>query len=212
MKKIMVAIAMVATFVASTAELKLRPTYDGVTYDRVTYDGVAHAQSLATPAAAAWVAFDATFVRTEPGRRRVVGWFHRGADGSTREESNVDGPSHPVILILNVARELQYRFEDDVWSSYLAYLPPGGLHPQNIDRDPRKYTVAPPIEQIPVFRFVDAQGVLLFVAPSLNNFSLKTERPSGGRESFSNLFVRDQPAGLFEPPPGAAVHVHEIFR
>ena len=58
-----------------------------------------------------WVAFDANFVRTEPGRRRVVGWFHRAADGSTREESNADGPSKPVVLIMNVARELQYRFE-----------------------------------------------------------------------------------------------------
>jgi hypothetical protein len=155
-----------------------------------------------------WVAFDANFVRTEPGQRRVVGFFHRGADGSTREESNIDGPSKPVVLIMNIARRLQYRLADGAWHSFPIYLSPNGWRPETIDHDPRTYRPAPPIEKIEVFRFVNPQGLVQFIAPSVNDFPLRTERPNGGRETFSNILVRDQPAGLFEPPPGATVHVH----
>jgi hypothetical protein len=155
-----------------------------------------------------WLAFDANFVRTEPGQRQVVGWFHRGADGSTREESNADGPARPVVLIMNVARRLQYRFEDKVWSSYPVHVPPNGWHPQRVDRDPRKYLPAADIEKVAVFRFVNPEGHVLFVAPSLNDFALRTERGNGGREVFSNIVIREQPAGLFEPPPGVFVSVH----
>jgi hypothetical protein len=70
------------------------------------------------------------------------------------------------------------------------------------------YRPAPAIEKIEVLRFVNPQGLVQFVAPQLNDFPLKTDRPNGGREVFSNVVVRDQPAGLFEPPPGAAVLVH----
>ena len=156
----------------------------------------------------AWVPFEATFVRTDPGQRRVVGWFHRGADGSTREESNADGPSRPVILIMNIAKRLQYRFEDEMWNSYPVYLPREGWRPPAVERDPRKYRPAPAIDKLAVFRFVDSQGLVLFVAPALNDFSLRTERPNGGREIFSNVLLRDQPAGLFEPPEGVAVESH----
>jgi hypothetical protein len=154
------------------------------------------------------VAFDASFVRTEPGARKVVGWFHRGADGSTREESNADGPAKPVTLIMNVARRLQYRFEEGVWASFPVHFPPNGWHPDPVERDPRKFTPAPAIEKIAVFRFVNPQGLVLLVAPGLNYFPLVTERPNGGREVFSSVFVREQPEGLFEPPPDAVVQVH----
>ncbi len=155
-----------------------------------------------------WVAFDASFVRTEPGQRRVVGWFHRGADGSTREESNVDGPARPVVLIMNVARRLQYRFENGAWASYPVNLPPNGLRPENVDPKARQFSPAPAIEKIEVLRFVNPQGLVLFEAPSLNYFPLATQGPNGGREMFSNVFIREQPDGLFEPPPGAAVSEH----
>ncbi len=159
-------------------------------------------------AQAPWVAFDANFIRTEPGQRRVVGFFHRGGDGSTREESNVDGPSKPVVLIMNIARRLQYRLGDGAWHSYPIYLSPNGWRPERIDHDARTYRPAPPIENIEVLRFVNPQGLVQLIAPSLNDFPLRTERPNGGREIFSNVLIRDQPAGLFEVPPGATVHVH----
>ena len=193
-------IAAVAVVVAifAQAELKFRPTYVSV-----AYDGVAYAQTPAT-----WVAFDANFVRTEPGQRKVVGFFHRGADGSTREESNIDGPARPVVLIMNISRRLQYRVENGAWHSFPIHLSPNGWRPEKVEHDARTYRPASPVEKIEVRRFVNPQGLVLFVAPSLNDFPLKTERPNGGRELFSNIFVRDQPAGLFEPPPGAAVNVH----
>jgi hypothetical protein len=162
----------------------------------------------AVRAQAPWVAFDATFARTEPGQRKVVGFFHRGADGSTREESNIDGPSKPVVLIMNIARRLQYRLEDGAWHSFPIHLSPNGWRPEQVEHDPRTYRAAPPIETIAVLRFVNPQGLVQFLAPGLNDFSLRMERPNGGREVFSNIFMRDQPAGLFEPPPGATVHVH----
>src|ERR1700674_5783816 len=109
MKRIALAIAVLG--VVMWAGPKSRPTYAQV--------------PTANPAQ--WVAFDASFVRTEPGQRRVVAWFHRGADGSTREESNVDGPARPVVLIMNVARRRQYRFENGAWASYPVNLPPDGL-------------------------------------------------------------------------------------
>jgi hypothetical protein len=155
-----------------------------------------------------WTAFDANFVRTEPGARKVVGWFHRSADGSTREESNADGPSAPVTFIMNVAKQLQYRFEGGAWASFPVKLSPNGWHPEAVEHDPRTYRPAPAIEKMPVFRFVNPQGLVLFVAPALNDFPLVTERPGGGREAFSNVFIREQPAGLFEPPPATAVHVY----
>jgi hypothetical protein len=185
-KNAAVATALVAVF--AQAELKVRQT--------------------SVYAQAGWVAFDANFVRTEPGQRKVVGFFHRGTDGSTREESNADGPSKPVVLIMNIARRLQYRLEDGVWHSYPIYLSPNGWRPETSDHDPRTYRPAPAIETIEVLRFVNAQGLVQFVAPKLNDFPLKIERPNGGRELFSNISVRDQPAGLFEPPPGAVVRVH----
>jgi hypothetical protein len=169
---------------------------------------LSHGSARQVPKPTAWVAFDANFVRNEPGVRRVVGWFHRGADGSTREESNADGPSRPLVLIMNVAKRLQYRFENEAWNSYLVNLPPGGFLPETVDRDPRKFTPAPAIEKIEVFRFVNPQGVVLFVAPGLNDFPLRSEGPNGEREIFSNVLIRDQPAGLFEPPPGSAVAAH----
>src|SRR3954470_635508 len=155
-----------------------------------------------------WVAFEANFVRTEPGQRKVVGWFHRAGDGSTREESNIDGPAKPVVLIMNVARRLQYRLENGTWHSFPIYLSPNGWRPEQTDHDPRKYQPARSIEKIEVFRFVNPAGLVLFVAPSLNDFPLKTERPNGGREEFSNVIVREQPPGLFEPPPDANIVVH----
>jgi hypothetical protein len=155
-----------------------------------------------------WVAFEATFARTEPGQRKVVGFFHRGADGSTREESNVDGPSKPVVLIMNISRRLQYRLDAGEWHSFPIHLSPNGWRPERIDHDLRTYRPATTVENIQVLRFVNPQGLVLFVAPSLNDFPLRTERPNGGRETFSNILVRDQPAGLFEVPPGATVHVH----
>jgi hypothetical protein len=163
----------------------------------------AYAQSQAM-----WVAFDATFVRTEPGQRKVVGFFHRGTDGSTREESNVDGPASPVVLIMNITRRLQYRFEDGAWHSYPVYLSPAGWRPTAAAHDPRTYRPAAAIENIPVLRFVNAQGWVQFVAPSLNDFALKTERPNGGREVYAHIEVAGQPAGLFEPPPGIRVTAH----
>jgi hypothetical protein len=168
----------------------------------------ATARVSAQGAAAPWVAFDANFVRTEPGQRKIVGFFHRGVDGSTREESNADGPSKPVVLIMNISRRLQYRMEDDEWHSFPIYLSPNGWRPEKIDHDPRRYRPAAPIEKIAVLRFVNPQGHVQFVAPSLNDFPLKTERTTGGVEVFSNIFLRDQPAGLFEPPPGVNVRAH----
>jgi hypothetical protein len=188
-RKIVVAIALVTGLVAGSTP--------------------APAQGPAPPRGrAAWVAFDATFVRTEPGQRKVVGFFHRGTDGSTREESNADGPSRPVILIMNIAGRVQYRLEDDAWHRFPIYLSPNGWRPDSIEHDPRTYRPAPPMEGISVLRFVNPQGQVQFLAPSLNDFPLRTDRTNGGREVFSNIFVRDQPAGLFEPPPGATVHVH----
>ena len=170
--------------------------------------GVTIAAGVAAQTPARWVAFEANFVRTEPGQRRIVGWFHRGADGSTREESNVDGPSKPVVLIMNVGKRLQYRFENGVWSSYPIFLSPNGWRPEQVDHDPRKYRPARAIEKIEVLRFVNAQGAVQFVAPALNDFPLKTERPNGGGETFSNVIVREQPADLFVPPPGVTIHAH----
>jgi hypothetical protein len=163
----------------------------------------------ATYAQAPWVAFDASFARTERGQRRVVGFFHRGADGSTREESNVDGPARPVVLIMNIAKRLQYKLDAGQWHSFPIYLSPNGWRPEKIDHDPRKYRPAPAVEKIEVLRFVNPQGLVQFIAPQLDDFPLKTERPDGGREVFSNIVVRDQPAELFEPPPGATVYVHQ---
>ena len=187
---------MVVVAMFAQAELKFRPTYGQVTNAHPPY------------AQTAWVAFEATFARVEPGQRRVVGFFHRGADGSTREESNIDGPSKPVVLIMNFTRRLEYRLEADEWHSYPISLSPNGWRPEKIDHDPRKYRPAPPIETIAVLRVVTPQGLVEFLAPSLDDFPLRTDRPNGGREAFSNVLVRDQPAGLFEPPPGTTVHIH----
>ena len=87
-------------------------------------------------------------------------------------------------------------------------LPPNGVHPQAIEHDPRTYTAAPAMENISVFRFVNAEGLVLLVAPALNDFPLRTDKPGGGREVFSNIFIRDQPAGVFEPPASVFIHVH----
>jgi hypothetical protein len=159
-------------------------------------------------AQSSWVAFDANFVRIEPGQRKVVGYFHRGADGSTREESNVDGPARPVVVIMNIGQRLHYRFENGAWHSFPINFSPEGWRPENAAHDPRTYRPAAAIERIPVLRFVNAQGLVQFIAPSLNDFPIRTERPNGGRELFSNVNVADQPVGLFEPPPGATVTVH----
>lgn len=164
----------------------------------------AHAQTTA-----GWVPFDATFVRTELGMPQVIGSFNRSADGSTREESDVDGPGKPhVVLIMNVAKRLQYRFERGAWASYPVNFPPEGWHPVTVERDPRRYAPGPSIQGLPSFRFVNPQGVVQFVVPALNDFALSTERPDGGREVFSNVVVREQRPELFEPPPGAEVEVH----
>jgi hypothetical protein len=167
----------------------------------------------AQPPEGPWVAFDASFVRTEPGMRRVVGWYHRAFDGSTREESNLDGPAVAVIFITNVQKKLQYVFENKVWTSYTMNLPPGGLRPDPVARNPRSFTPAKPIDGIEVVRFVNPQGIVQFQAPKLNYFAVRTERPSGGREAFSNIAVREQPTDLFEPPPGASVQSRpEVWR
>ena len=155
--------------------------------------------------AASWVAFDATFVQTEPGARQIVGWFHRGADGSTREESNADGPSAPVVLIMNVNRRLAYAFERGAWTSYTLNIPPQGMRPDTIPRNSRQFTPAKPIDGIDVVRFVDSQGLVQFQAPKLNYFALVTENAGGGREAYSNVAIREQPADLFLPPPSAVV-------
>ena len=183
---------MIVAAALVAAQLKFRPT-----------DAYVYAQ---TP----WVAFDANFARIAPGQRRVVGFFHRGADGSTREESNVDGPSKPAVLIMNAGRRLQYRLIDGQWHSFPIFLSPVESPPASNNHDPRQYRPAPPIEKIPVLRFVNPQGLIQFVAPSLNDFALRTERPGGGYELFSNVLIRDQPAGLFEPPPGATVFVRAV--
>ncbi len=151
-----------------------------------------------------WVEFDANFVRTEPGMRKVVGFFHRGADGSTREESNVDGPAKPVVLISNVTTRLEYTFENGIWTSYPLNLPPQGVRPDTV-KNPREYAAAKPIDGFDVVRFVNPQGVVQFQAPTLNYFPVVTERPSGGRETYSNINIREQPADLFLPPPSANV-------
>src|SRR5438874_12832759 len=121
-----------------------------------------------------WVAFDANFARIAPGRRKVVGFFHRGADGSTREESNVDGPSTPAVLIMNTGRRLQYRLIDGRWHRFPIFLPPAESPPASNEHDPRQYRPAPPIEHIPVLRFVNPQGLVQFVAPSLNDCALRS--------------------------------------
>jgi hypothetical protein len=163
---------------------------------------------LQTPPAgpARWVEFDANFVRTEPGRRKVVGFFHRGADGSTREDSNFDGPANPVVLITNVTTRLEYTFEGAVWTSYTLNVPPQGIRPDTAPRNSREYVPAKPIDGIEVVRFVNPQGIVQFQAPSLNYFAIQTERPGGGRETYSNINVREQPADLFLPPPAAVVN------
>src|SRR5882762_4769637 len=152
MKRLVVALAVLAGLragaVYAQAGVKPGPTIE------VAKSGPATAPQ--------WVAFDANFVRTEPGVRRVVGWFHRGADGSTREESNADGPSRPVVLMMNVARRLQYRFENGQWDSYPVNLPPAGFTPAVVERDPRKFTPAAAIEKIDVFRFVNPEGLVQF--------------------------------------------------
>jgi hypothetical protein len=155
-----------------------------------------------------WVAFEATFVRVEPGERKVVGFFHRASDGSTREESNPDGSLKPVVLIMNFSRRLQYRYHDGEWHSFPIFPPPGGWRPEKIAHDPRIYRPAPAIEKIDVLRFVNPQGLIQFLAPALNDFPLKTQRPNGGYELFSNLVLGDQSPGLFEPPPGDPVRAH----
>lgn len=165
-----------------------------------------YARAQGPPAnTAPWVAFDATFVRTEPGTRQIVGWFHRGADGSTREESNADGPNAPVVLIMNVTRRLAYAFENGAWTSYTVNLPPQGLRPDTIPRNPRLFTPARPVDGIDVVRFVTPQGLVQFQAAKLNYFALVTENPGGGREAYSNVVIREQPADLFLPPPSAIV-------
>jgi hypothetical protein len=151
-----------------------------------------------------WVAFDANFVRTEPGMRKVVGFFHRSADGSTREDSNADGPAKPVVLIVNVTTRLDYTFENGVWTSYPLNVPPQGVRPDTV-RNPRQYTPAKPIAGMEVVRFVNPQGVVQFQAPKLNYFSVLTEKPGGGREIFSSINVREQPSDLFLPPPSAVI-------
>jgi hypothetical protein len=137
--------------------------------------------------------------------RKIVGWYHRASDGSTREESNLDGPANPVVFITNVARRLQFALENRVWTSYPMYLPPGGLNPDASRRDPRYYAAAKPVGGFDVVRFVNPQGIVLFQAPQLNYFAVRSEKPNGGREEFSAIEVREQPTELFEPPPGASV-------
>ena len=166
---------------------------------------LAFAAQTPPPNTARWVAFDANFVRTEPGMRKVVGFFHRDADGSTREDSNIDGPSRPAVFIMNVARRLDYTYENGVWSSYPLNLPPQGVRPDTVARNARQYVPAKPIDGMNVVRFVNPQGIVQFQAPTLNYFALRTERLNGGREVFSNINIREQPADLFLPPPTAAV-------
>jgi hypothetical protein len=195
------AIAVVGMF--SVAGLKPGPTSE---FGPAPVRAGHYLRAQGTPAKTApWVAFDAVFVRTEPGTRKVVGWFHRGADGSTREESNVEGPDQPVVLIMNVARRLEYILTTGAWTSYRVNLPPQGLRPDTIPRNSRQFTPAKPIEGFDIVRFVDPQGKVLFQAPKLNYFAVLTEKPGGGREAFSNIVIREQPAELFLPPPSAAV-------
>jgi VWFA-related protein len=160
-----------------------------------------------------WVPFEASFVRTDPNRSRpVAGRFYRASDGSTREETDTDDPERAMISITNLSRCIQYQFVNGRWSSYPVKLPPGGVRPQEVPDDSRRFSPAPAVDGFEVLRFVNAQGIVQFQAPRLDYFPLAVENPAGGRQVFSSVRLGEQPEKWFEPPEGSAVESRSDWR
>jgi hypothetical protein len=62
-------------------------------------------------------------------------------------------------------------------------------------------------EGFDAYRQLNSQSILNMLVPALNMFAVVTQRPDGWRQVFTDIKIGEQPADLFEPPPGATIQV-----
>ena len=158
------------------------------------------------PTPDSWVPFTADVRTTDPVRPTVLGRFYRSGDGSTRTDTTVEGDTK--VLINNVALNRCFRyFKATGWMSNPMALPPGGFTPVKHRKDSAELSRhAEKVAGFDVFRHVSPAGrESSLLAPDLNMFALRVERPDGGTLEYSNIQLGEPPPGTFEPPPGVPI-------
>jgi hypothetical protein len=169
-----------------------------------------------------WVPFSAKVTITSPTGPATIGLFFRDPNGSAREATGPAFTDVRVISITNVAAEMVYIYSSrSGWVSHPMSLPAGSVHPM------RYRTTFPGVEKYPnrlalevgqngsltategfeACRQFNSQSIFKLLVPALNMFEVVTQRPDGWRQVFSDIKIGEQPADLFEPPPGATIQV-----
>jgi hypothetical protein len=171
-----------------------------------------------------WVPFSARVTMTSPDSAgpATVGLFFRGSDGSTRMATGPSWTDVRVISITNVVAQTVYIYSArNGWVSHPMSLPAGGYHPM------RFRTTFPGLKKYPnrlalevgqdgsltategfeAYRQLNGQSIFKLLVPALNMFEVVTQRPDGVLQVFSDIKIDEQPADLFEPPPGATIQV-----
>ena len=183
--------------------------------ERVSPQAAAHAepQRQVVPTPEHWVPLSSNYDRDlEPGIRRP-GMFYRGKDGSTRYDTGITLDAITAIAINNYTHERHYRWtkSQGFWSSQPMQLPPGGLlKPRGFVVDAANPPASEKFEEFDVLRFEQGDMVMLR-APQLNMLTVvETERNCKNTTAdctarHYNIRIGDQPAHLFEPPPGVKV-------
>lgn len=164
-------------------------------------------QEATIPQPDSWVAFDADFVDTQPGRSRdVSGRYYRSGDGSDRSE-NYSTRGDTAIRIINVgARESYfYASASGKWFRQAVDIPPEGYRPPAPRRATMTGLKALPqrLEDMEVYEYRRPRGGISIQAPALNFFSLQKTEVTGQQVKFFNVKVRPQDPALFQAPANA---------
>lgn len=174
------------------------------------------ATDVVIPAPRDWVAFDADFERVMPAKPRVVGRYQRASDGSTREETWVEGAQTTVVAIMNVGQRSYYEsWPNGKWCVHPMRPRESGHRPLLRRVETRGLSpVDEKIEGLSLYRYVVGDGRFVQLqAPALNFFSLIiTDTGVGTFQRYYNVKMRDQHGAAFVPPQQASVEVHADLR
>lgn len=160
---------------------------------------------------ATWVPFEADVTILSPGEPNIVGRFYRSSDGSTRLVTESEDRSQRVISIKNVSQQRLYILtRGGAWLSNPMTLPRNGWRPPQFAAGRAGIGEVPLSQQVEGFQVyrqtLQGDDVVHLRAPALNFFPIvRQDLLSGKRQIYSNIRLIEPPAGLFTPPPGAAV-------
>jgi len=156
-----------------------------------------------------WIPFTAEGLIDNASRgKHLLGRHYRASDGSERWEQ---GNPVSYVSIRNIAQATFYEWyqrQPGVWNAHPMELPNGQWRPVKFARGGAGLTnETRVVEQLQLYKQVDASGREAWLAPALNFFPvLVTKSPVlGTLQAYSRFELNEPDPALFLPPDGAVI-------